>query len=128
MEVAVKVLTLQEGDTANRKREDFLREANIFRTLHHPNIMQVGNSMTHSLYHTVYRTIYQVFGIVINEDPYMMVMELLEKENLKDYLRQVGKDLFEFELLSICKDVSVPSIICFVVTLHVPEHSLRLCR
>ena len=36
----------------------------------------------------------------------MMVMELLEKENLKDHLKQFGEELFEEELLSICKDVS----------------------
>ena len=33
------------GGTDEKKREEFLREANMLKTLHHPNIMQVANVM-----------------------------------------------------------------------------------
>ena len=40
--VAVKVLNSHGGGTDEKKREEFLREANMLKMLHHPNIMQVA--------------------------------------------------------------------------------------
>ena len=39
-------------------------------------------------------------------DPMMMIMEFLEKGDLKNYVQENGKDMTEDQLISICENVT----------------------
>ena len=48
-----------------------------------------------------------MFGLVTGMGgPMMMIMEFLEKGDLKSYVQENGKDMTEDQLTSICENVS----------------------
>lgn len=50
----------------------------------------------------------KVFGLVTSPGgPLMMIMEFLEKGDLKSYVREFGTHMTEDQLISICENVSL---------------------
>ena len=48
----------------------------------------------------------QVFGCVTAGEPFMVIMEFLEKGDLRKYVQENGKDMTEDQLISICENVT----------------------
>ena len=107
VEVAIKKLNDGQG------AEEFFKEADIARRLHHPNLVQVN--LKHKLHINLNISfityLSQVFGLVTMGDPMLMVMELLEKGDLKSYLQKHSNDLTEEQLICICEHVKFHIII-----------------
>ena len=53
-----------------------------------------------------------MFGVVTKGDPMMMVMEFLEKGDLRKFLQNHGGDMTEDQLISICENVNSLSLLC----------------
>ena len=71
-------------------REEFLKEASILKDLHHPNLVQV-------------------YAICVEKSPYLMVMELMENGDLRNYMRHRARNegvSFE-KLIEISEDVNL---------------------
>jgi len=81
VEVAIKTLKDEQG------WEEFNKEVEVLKRLHHPNLVQV-------------------FGLVSVGEPLMLVMEFLEKGDLRDYVQEHGKDLTEDQMISICENIA----------------------
>ena len=47
-----------------------------------------------------------MFGLVTIGNPLLMVMEFLEKGDLRKYVQENGKDMTEDQLIAICENVT----------------------
>ncbi|KAL3985794.1 Protein tyrosine kinase family protein [Acanthocheilonema viteae] len=84
-EVAVKV---HKGHSSDRKTvEQICREARIMRRLEHPNVVRL-------------------YGIAINKEPIMLLMELLKDGSLDVFLATKGSTLSMREKLYFCLDIA----------------------
>ncbi|CAF1633493.1 unnamed protein product, partial [Didymodactylos carnosus] len=86
MPVAVKVLNERTVD--NRKeKNNFIREALMLSKYDHKNIVKF-------------------IGIAAMKDPIMIVMELVEKGSLSNYLENPQNDPSRNQLIKFCRDIA----------------------
>jgi serine/threonine protein kinase len=81
VDVAIKQLVSGDND------EEFYKETENMQNMHHPHLVQV-------------------FGVCSKEEPLMMVMEFLEKGDLRKHLHTFGKEMKCDALINICENVS----------------------
>ena len=91
--MAVKSLKEKDGLSNSQVKEEFDKETEILKLLNHPNIVQI-------------------FGYIMKEQSYQMVLEFCPNGDLKTFLKkEAGKgsdSTVDFDMLiKICADVSV---------------------
>jgi serine/threonine protein kinase len=81
--VAIKKLTSE----TTKDREDFMAEYTILKNLHHPHLVKV-------------------YGVCIERNPFLLILEFLEKGSLKSYLKNHARQETTFEdLINIGENI-----------------------
>ncbi|CAF3398988.1 unnamed protein product [Rotaria sp. Silwood1] len=83
--VAVKILRSTIADRSSKDREIFINEALLLKRYKHKRIVNL-------------------FGIAAHHEPLMIVMELVEKGSLRDYLK--NNDFRVSQLIQICTEIA----------------------